>query len=310
MKLSFRKSVKIFKYLTILFIPIYWIYILFDDYIFIKKYWTENWLEYLGIWTMYFIAYFLIFSIYYWLITSVVILVYHKIYLRIEKSKKISFKNHKSTMTKNSILLFLFCLTLSACGQIKNSDTLNGFTIDPKIKNEAEKNIAKLELGEAKSDILIYNNIMQVDLFEDDKLKFSTKGEERKQVFKSFYYWQGDTLGIDGAFGFFGSTGFSIKLFKGKASLFHMLSSDEFPTYAYKEKDSLIFRLEVPCKETKIILSEIPDSTKKQIIYGYAEFKSDEYFASSGSAEDKEILPRKKLRVNMKVYFKSSKLEL
>ena len=58
MKLSFRKVLKIFKYLAILFIPFYWIYILFDDYQFIKKYWTENWLEYLGTWTMYFIVYF------------------------------------------------------------------------------------------------------------------------------------------------------------------------------------------------------------------------------------------------------------
>jgi hypothetical protein len=64
----------------------------------------------------------------------------------------------------------------------------------------------------------------------------------------------------------------------------------------------------VPCTDTKIILSEIPDSTNKQIIYGYVEFKSDHYYASSGSVNGKEILPRKKLRNNMKLYFKSGYL--
>ena len=69
-----------------------------------------------------------------------------------------------------------------------------------------------------------------------------------------------------------------------------MLASDEFPSYAYKEKDSLIFRLEVPCTDTKIILSEIPNSTKNQVIYGLVEFKSGDYYASSGSVDGQEIL--------------------
>jgi hypothetical protein len=89
-----------------------------------------------------------------------------------------------------------------------------------------------------------------------------------------------------------------------------MLASDDFPSYAYKENDSLIYRLEVPCTETKIILSEIPDSTKKPIVYGYVEFKSNNYYMSSGSADGHEILPRKKQRANMKIYFKSGKLDL
>ena len=88
-----------------------------------------------------------------------------------------------------------------------------------------------------------------------------------------------------------------------------MLSSDDFPSYAYKEDDSLIFRLEVPCTETKIVLSEVPDSTKKQIIYGYVEFKSGSYFASHGSDDGPEMLPRLKQGNNMRVYFKCGRLD-
>ena len=134
--------------------------------------------------------------------------------------------------------------------------------------------------------------------------------QEGKAPFKSFYLWKGDTLTIVGVFGLFGGIGFGIDIYKNNATLYHILSSDDFPSYAYKERDSLIYRLEVPCTDTKIVLSEIPDSTKKQVIYGYIEFKSGSYFASSGSADGHEILPRQKLRNNMKLYFKSGKLNL
>jgi hypothetical protein len=57
------------------------------------------------------------------------------------------------------------------------------------------------------------------------------------------------------------------------------------------------------------VLSEIPDPIKNQIVYGYVEFKSGDYYASSGSADGQEILPRKKQRANMKIYFKSGHLD-
>lgn len=83
---------------------------------------------------------------------------------------------------------------------------------------------------------------MLLDLYEDDKLSISLKEQDNKStVFKSFYYWQGDTLAIDGAFGLFGGTGFSIKIVKDNATLYHMLASDDFPSYAYKEKRQFNF---------------------------------------------------------------------
>ncbi|NJM78438.1 MAG: hypothetical protein HC854_00165, partial [Flavobacterium sp.] len=82
-------------------------------------------------------------------------------------------------------------------------------------------------------------------------------------------------LNIDGGFGIFGTIGFCIKIKDNRTEVFHMLSSDDFPAYAYKEKDSLIMRLEVPCKNTRIILSEIPNVKDRQIIYGCVEFESE-----------------------------------
>jgi hypothetical protein len=213
-------------------------------------------------------------------------------------------------MTKYLIAIITFCVTIISCGLSSKVNNSNEIIIDTNIKEEVEKNISPSEFGSGQDKLLIYNNRMIVDLYTNDKLEISVSEKDKKStVFKSFYYWQNDTLGIDGAFGLFGGAGFSIKIVNGKAKLYHMLASDDFPSYAYNEKDNLIFRLEVPCEETKIILSEIPDSTRNQIIYGYVEFKSDNYYISSGSADGKEILPRTKQSANMKIYFKSSKFE-
>ena len=69
-------------------------------------------------------------------------------------------------------------------------------------------------------------------------------------------------------------------------------------------------RLEVPCSDTKIVLSEIPDSTKKQIIYGLVEFKSNDFYSASGAFLEGEEPKRKKTRNNMKIYFKSGLLKM
>jgi len=213
-------------------------------------------------------------------------------------------------MTKYFIIIS-FCSTLCSFGQTTKDSLTSGFTIDPAIRVEVEKNISTSEFGTGQDILLIYNNRMLFDFYENDTLVASAKEEDNKStVFKSFYYWKGDTLSIDGAYGLFEGIGFSIKVSNGKATLYHMLAADKSPSFAYNEKDSLIFRLEVPCTDTKIVLSEIPDMTKKPIIYGYVEFKSVDYYVSKGDIDGQEILPRNKQRANMKIYFKSAYLNL
>jgi hypothetical protein len=217
----------------------------------------------------------------------------------------------KIKMIRNLIAILTFCVTLPTCGQTKKFDSIKGLTIDPNIKREVEKHIENSkEFDSFKTAMQVYTNSIFVESYENDSLILSSTDYKNMQVFKSFYLWKGDTLTIDGAVGLFGGIGFGIDIYKDNATLYHMLSSDDFPSYAYNEKDSLVFRLQVPCTDTKIILSEIPDSIKKQVIYGYVEFKSANYFVDNSQPGGHEILPRQKLRNNMKIYFKSSKLDL
>ncbi|MBN9293143.1 MAG: hypothetical protein J0G96_04090 [Flavobacteriia bacterium] len=86
MKAGFKKAGNVFKYLSILFAIIYWIYIIIDDWGFIEKYWTENWAEYIGGWFVWFLIYFLGFTLYYWAIATIIILMYYKLILRLKKT--------------------------------------------------------------------------------------------------------------------------------------------------------------------------------------------------------------------------------
>ena len=82
MKNAFKKALTLFKYLFALFSIVFWIYMINDDWIFIEKYgfhWTKDILE----WARWYFSYFVLgFTLYYWLITSVLILIYHKLIKR------------------------------------------------------------------------------------------------------------------------------------------------------------------------------------------------------------------------------------
>ncbi|MCH2034086.1 MAG: hypothetical protein MK202_11310 [Tenacibaculum sp.] len=208
-------------------------------------------------------------------------------------------------------LTLIFVLILCSCSNGQKKTDIEGLTIDPKIKSQVEKHIVQqLEFEGAGDFMQVYGNSLNMESYENDSLIVSSTDFSKKLPFRSFYFWNKDTLGINGAFGIFGGTGFYIRIAAKKAELFHMLSSDDFPTYAYKKNDSLIMRLEVPCSDTKIVLSEIPDSTKNQIIYGLVEFKSSDFYSASGAFLEGEEPKRKKTRNNMKIYFKSGLLKM
>lgn len=76
MKNSFKKVLKLFKYLAILFTVVLWAYMIIDDYVLWKEYGMS--VEKFAFWVAWFVLFFLAFSIYYWAICSVVIFIYHK----------------------------------------------------------------------------------------------------------------------------------------------------------------------------------------------------------------------------------------
>lgn len=207
-------------------------------------------------------------------------------------------------------LLFII-LTIYSFGQAKNSNVVEGLTINSNIKKEAEENIKDLkDLKKLNPGIQIYESKVALEFYENDSLILSTWNNPKSLISKSFYLWRGDTLTIDGGIGIAVGAGFSLKLIKNKMTVYHMLSSDDYPTYAYGEMTELLYRLEVPCHDIKVVLSGLPEKGRNQIIYGYLEFKSDIFFARQGTMGGKETEPRRKSRSNMKMYFRSGPLDL
>jgi hypothetical protein len=80
MKTSFRKTFKLFTYLSILFTVIFWIYMINDDYVFVEKYGID--VEDIQQWFMWYLGYFLGFTFYFWVISSLLIIMYHQIIKR------------------------------------------------------------------------------------------------------------------------------------------------------------------------------------------------------------------------------------
>ncbi|HOY96679.1 MAG TPA: hypothetical protein PK509_13125 [Catalimonadaceae bacterium] len=80
MKTTFLKTLRIFKYLAIAFTVILWIYMIYDDWIFIEEYVFR--LVYFGLWFLYYVVYLLGFSFYFWAVASIAILGYHKLWKR------------------------------------------------------------------------------------------------------------------------------------------------------------------------------------------------------------------------------------
>ena len=77
MKQNFKFALKIFKYLSIIFTISFWIYMIYDDYIFVEKYGIT--MEGIGMWFMWYLGYFIGFTFYFWTISSIIILIKNKI---------------------------------------------------------------------------------------------------------------------------------------------------------------------------------------------------------------------------------------
>ena len=138
-------------------------------------------------------------------------------------------KNHIHILI---IIISLF-IGLDLSGQVKNIPEVSGLIIDPKIKNEVARYIIDSSYENYTNgpmQFAMYQNRLFLELYQNDKLVISMKDSAPVSlIFKSFFYWSHDTLSIDGAFGMWEGMGFTIRIVNNKATLYNMLSADEFP---------------------------------------------------------------------------------
>ncbi len=81
---SFKIALKTYKYLSIVFSVLFWIYASYDDYVFIEEYGLK--LDSLGLWFVWYLVYLMAFTLYYWVISALLIFIYHKLVKRTKVS--------------------------------------------------------------------------------------------------------------------------------------------------------------------------------------------------------------------------------
>ena len=118
------------------------------------------------------------------------------------------------------------------------------------------------------------------------------------------YKWEHDTLWISSSIGDVAVTGFIAKIREGKVVEFlHSRCSSHGRKIfkPFKDFTATDFVL-VPCASSSLTLSQIPDENKKEIITGYVEFKSKEYYCHCDGDDPKRVFRQ---HVNMKYYFQA-----
>jgi hypothetical protein len=206
----------------------------------------------------------------------------------------------KSTLRLVSACFIL--IQLSAC-KSNIQDTHDKIPdVDPNIKNIVNKNISETDAPQELNAALTYQNSMYLDMYQNDKLIVASDNGASKGVFKSFYYWKNDTLIIEGLYGKEGGMGFTFEMSPKHTAVYHRVTNYGAPKFALNKTSSLQNDILVPCKATKVVLSEIPNPQDKPEIYGLVEFTSDVYYSLS----ETNVSERDALHADMKIYFKSN----
>ena len=212
-----------------------------------------------------------------------------------------------SVIMKYLSVFVILTVTILTCSQSIPLKEPAVFRIDPSIKAEIDKHITEFE-DFSGGEFLIYQTTLLADYYEYDTLLTSTKPEGRPFPFRSFFYKNDDTLSIDGAYGMFGGFGFSIQFIGDQPVVYHLAAGDESPAHSFTEDGELQFRLLVPCTNAELTLSRMPKAGELETRYGRVAFESRSYYESAGFSNGKEIRPRRKVSMDMEIFFKADYL--
>jgi hypothetical protein len=76
MKKAFQLASRIYIYLFFTYVLVFGVFIVYDDWVFVVKYWSDNWLQMIGGWLLWCLIIGFVLSIYYWIIAFGSILLY------------------------------------------------------------------------------------------------------------------------------------------------------------------------------------------------------------------------------------------
>ena len=171
------------------------------------------------------------------------------------------------------IVLFIFI----ACGTSANdkSKPVNHFTIDSLIQKEAKENISFKNRESAFEDGNTFITHYKSKTYRNDTLYSDIDTLRNVQ---SSYYWSGDSLIVSMGLAHSYSSLLIISSNKKIKFFLEACTHENYPKFKLNLSDTATDCLLVPLKDYELILSEIPDISSKQAIYGYVKYGTATYY--------------------------------
>jgi len=195
------------------------------------------------------------------------------------------------------ILLLFFSVLLSYCHEtIKSSSTAfenQSFLLDSSLRDTIQRHTQFIP-GRHSS---LFKTPINVKLYSNDLLVDSIIKPDFEMM--SWYDSYKDTIDLVAHVGEFETFALLVHFIKGKPIVFLYMASHEHQNYfRINITDSFSNQIEVPVTKFRLELSEIPDTIKKPIIFGFINMESADYYEKRDSLE-------KRLSAKMKFYFRS-----
>ena len=190
--------------------------------------------------------------------------------------------------------ILISLLTLNCYGQTK----IGSYSIDNNIQVKIDKNVTSFNDPALGSSVI---GSVDLKLFIKDSLITDTYSKDKKLECIIYTTLDGDTANITGFVGMFAGFGFQISLFKDSC-LIHYISKSDSKIYKLKKTDSLNYAIAVPCKTSKLTLTNKPVIKKGEVISGIIELTSDDYYEVANGKETK-------YRMQLTGYFKTEALQ-
>ena len=192
-----------------------------------------------------------------------------------------------------SIVIGIFCTSVYCLAQ-QAKEPQKITRIDNNIRHLAKENmrfISDRMFSQIKTALYVeyYTNDKQTDTFD-----------QKDYSLISWYHQLRDTINLVAHINDFETEALLLKIFRDTIIVrFFRCSHSTTKIFSLHRKGKLSACIEVPARKFNLIISEIPDTLSKQVIFGYIDLESDHFY------QERHHKDRKRTRTSMKFFFRS-----
>lgn len=187
---------------------------------------------------------------------------------------------------RNIAFSFIFLLPAAVFSQ-KSASSFAPFAVDTAVLPEVQRYSFEV-LGQ-----------MDVNMYQNDTLLFTTFDSTNKQQILVFPTWVNDTLEVLGNAGMFQGYGFLLCFSQKECQIFNRISVEMAPIFKLQAQDTTYRAgLQIPCTSARLTLSAQPRYEAGEQIFGIVELSGVDFFEKKRRGEGDN-----RYRMDLKAYF-------